>query len=179
MTRRPEIFQRDWVVLTPAGISPTEDETSWVADYLYWTLVAFFSLSTLSSLSRIANSELPGHAYIERAQGTFATVTPKPALAPATLKLGDWKCYSEHGVRKVKGEVRNQSGAPLRNVAVVARYYTDSGQFVKSDWAAIKHQPLAAGETSPFALNTPGMPEIGKCNLSFQTLLREPIAVED
>jgi hypothetical protein len=49
------------------------------------------------------------------------------------LKLGSWRCYSEHGYYYVAGRVTNISDASLDNVTAVATFETKDGLFAKND----------------------------------------------
>lgn len=104
---------------------------------------------------------------IDRAKAE--TAAAKVASEPK-LKLGSWRCYSEHGYYYVAGRVTNISDASLDNVTAVATFETKDGQFVKNDQAMADYQPIMAGQTSPFTVITTGNPAIARCRLAIQHL---------
>jgi hypothetical protein len=92
------------------------------------------------------------------------------------LELQSWRCGTEHGFIRVRGEVKNVSSAKLENVMVVGKFYTKSGDFVKSESALIDYNPILPMQLSPFEAIGTENPAISDCKISFKSLLGGSIA---
>jgi hypothetical protein len=100
---------------------------------------------------------------------TQSRVQPKPVEPP--LELQSWRCGTEHGFIHVRGEVKNVSSTKLENVMVIGTFYTESGDFVKSESALIDYNPLLPGQLSAFGALGTENPAIVDCKISFKSLL--------
>ena len=86
---------------------------------------------------------------------------------------------SESGdYRFVEGRVKNVSGEPLHNVAVVATWYDADGRLVKTSTALIGHNPFVPGNTSEFRVVTPGAQEMKRFSLEFRAPRARVLRVE-
>jgi hypothetical protein len=102
-----------------------------------------------------------------------AGISPPP-VAQSTgplLEVQSWRCDHEHGYVFVRGEVKNISSNPLKNVVAVGHFRTKSGDLVKSETALLEYNPILAGQTSPFRAGGTGNPQIANCGLSFAYLM--------
>ncbi len=87
------------------------------------------------------------------------------------LELLSFNCYKEYGYFHIDGEVKNISGKPLENVAVLGSIYTEDGTFVKSSEALLEYNPILPDQTSPFSTLTTDNPAATNCKVSFKNLL--------
>jgi hypothetical protein len=106
------------------------------------------------------------------------TPTP-PATPPLQLLSARGTIDSDVGYNTVKGQVKNISGAPLRNVEAVVSWYDNNGNFISSDSALIEYNPLLAGQTSPFEVLTRTNPAMKRFGTEFKTVLGGTINFED
>lgn len=99
--------------------------------------------------------------------------SPSARSEPATppLQLQSWSCGTEHGYIHVRGEVKNVSSGKIDNVTVVGKFYTKSGDFVKSESALIDYNPILPGQSSSFETLGTENPAITDCKISFKSLL--------
>lgn len=79
----------------------------------------------------------------------------------------------------VEGEVKNICTENLEHVQVVVRFYTSDGDFVKSEDALIKYDPILAGQTSPWKIIATDNPEIKKYIVEFKEFLGGTIPTKD
>lgn len=85
-----------------------------------------------------------------QAEAPRLQVTPplSATQSGAELKLLSWHCEQAYGHMTLEGEVRNLTNAPIKNLLAVARYYTGTKEFVKSDTALVLYNPIMPGQTS-------------------------------
>jgi len=79
----------------------------------------------------------------------------------------------------IRGEVKNVSNRPIKNLMAVATFRTGAGGFVKSDDALVEYNPLLPGQTSPFKVGTTHNPASEKCRLSFKTMFGGEVKYDD
>ncbi|MBI2865706.1 MAG: hypothetical protein HYX94_14250 [Chloroflexi bacterium] len=115
----------------------------------------------------------------------LAVPSPTPAPSP-TPDLSRYKPellassgLKSYGFVTVEGQVKNVRGASLRNVESLVQWYTNSGQFVKSDSALIEYNPILAGQTSPFTVISTDNPAMTKYSVSFKELIGGQIPTLD
>ena len=101
-----------------------------------------------------------------------ASSSPAPVAQPTgpLLEVQSWRCEKEYSYIFVRGEVKNISSQPLKNVVAVGEFRTKSGELVKSETALLEYNPILAGQTSPFRAGGTDNPQIGNCGLSFKYL---------
>lgn len=68
----------------------------------------------------------------------------------------------------VEGQVKNISTVSLSNIEAVVTWYTKNGQFIISDSALVKFNPILPGQVSPFETITTGNPRMAKYAVEFQ-----------
>lgn len=102
-----------------------------------------------------------------------SALTVPPPMGPL-LEVQSWQCDKEYSYVFVRGEVKNISPEPLKNVVAVGEFRTKSGELVKSEIALLEYNPILAGQTSPFKAVGTDNPQIGNCGLSFKYLLGAP-----
>jgi hypothetical protein len=110
--------------------------------------------------------------------GAIASVptstTSSTSNAPATqddtpqLELQNFNFTKEYDFDKVEGTVKNITDKKLEGVQVVASYYDKDGNFIKSDDAMIKYNPILPGQISPFEAMGTDNPAIEKASVSFK-----------
>lgn len=96
----------------------------------------------------------------------------------AQLALVSSRGYNEYGYHHVTGEVKNISAEPLKNVEVVASWYSEDGTLVKTSDALIDFNPILPGQTSPFNTLTTSNPEMKRFTVQFKTLFGRTIPHE-
>ena len=99
-----------------------------------------------------------------------SSATSAPAAGPL-LEVRSWRCDKEYSYVFVRGEVKNISSQPLKNVTAVGEFRTKSGELVKSESALLDYNPILPGQTSPFKAGGTDNPQINGCNVSFKYLL--------
>ncbi len=111
------------------------------------------------------------------------TATPAPTSTPDLsqykLELLSSSGVKEYSYATVEGQVKNISKQSLENVMVVVEWYTDGGDFVKSDDALIDYNPILAGQISPFKSITTDNPAMTKYKVSFKELFGGKIPTLD
>lgn len=111
------------------------------------------------------------------------TATPAPTSTPDRsmykLELLSARGVKEYGFVTVEGQVKNISSQSLRNVMVMIEWYTDSGDFVKSDDALIEYNPILPGQTSPFKSITTDNPAMTRYRVSFKEMFGGQIPTLD
>jgi hypothetical protein len=100
------------------------------------------------------------------------------AQAKAVPLLLSWNCQRAYGYMTLQGEILNRTNAPIKNLLAVARYYTGSKTFVKSDTALIQYNPIMPGQTSPFKVISTDNPMMVECKISFTHLFGGTVEVE-
>lgn len=95
----------------------------------------------------------------------------QPEVHSPKLLLLDWSFRIEHGYAIVEGEVKNISSESLKNVEVVARFYSSSKQFITSDSALIEYNPIMPGQTSTFRAMKSYNPEMESASVDFKQLM--------
>ena len=98
------------------------------------------------------------------------TALAPPAPSGPVLEVLSWRCDKEHRYIFVRGEVKNISSQPLKNVLAVGEFRTKSGELVKTETALLEYNPILPGQTSPFRAGGTDNPQIGGCNLAFKGL---------
>jgi hypothetical protein len=86
---------------------------------------------------------------------------------------------AQYGYRRVEGQVKNITDAPLKSVEVVVNWYTASGTFVTSDDALIEYRPIMPGQTSPFDVSVHDNPQMDNYVVEFKELLGAKIVTKD
>lgn len=113
--------------------------------------------------------------WVSRAYLLLPTPTPAPTATPDRsrykLELLAATGTRSYGFAKVEGQLKNISGQSLKNVTAVVEWYTEDGQFVKSDTALIEYNPILSGQTSPFTVMGTDNPAMKKYSVSFKELL--------
>lgn len=79
----------------------------------------------------------------------------------------------------IEGEVKNISDRPLRDVTVVASWYTSDRTFVTSDQALTTFNPILPGQTSPFRVISTRNPAMARYVLAFRELAGPMISTRD
>lgn len=67
-----------------------------------------------------------------------------------------------------EGEIKNTGKTILDTVEAVASFYSDSGQFIKSDSSLIEYSPLMPGQSSPFKVMSRYHPMVSKASVGFK-----------
>jgi hypothetical protein len=111
---------------------------------------------------------------------TPAPLLPTAASEPTLALLSSRGYETETGsYYYVEGQVQNLGSDSLRNVAIVATWFTKDDQFITSDEALIDFNPLLPGQTSPFKTITRGNPAMSKYTVQFKQLFGGTIAHRD
>ncbi len=84
------------------------------------------------------------------------------------LELVSWRWYNELGYAYAKGQVKNISDKPIRNLQVVVQWFTADDQFITHDTAFVEFKPLMPGQSSPFEVIESYNPLMKKANISFK-----------
>jgi hypothetical protein len=105
---------------------------------------------------------------------TSASTTHQLAVISARDYESDYKGY-----RYIEGEVKNISGAPLKNVAVVGVWLDKDGHFITSEAAFLKFDPFLPGQTSRFKMISAANPAMHKFRLEFRSLLGGALRADD
>lgn len=71
----------------------------------------------------------------------------------------------------VKGEVKNTSNEPLKNVQAVAKLYDKQDNLITSETALLEHNPVMPGQTSPFEVIGTANPLMQNAQLEFSELM--------
>jgi len=95
------------------------------------------------------------------------------------LEVSSWSCDKKHGYMFIRGEVKNITDKPIKNLMAVATFRTKDDTFVKSDDALVEYNPLLPGQTSPFKVGTSQNPASEKCRLSFKTMFGSKLRYKD
>jgi hypothetical protein len=121
-----------------------------------------------------------GHKVVEDASTSGSTLitnsTPgNNSSSSPKLEIQSFKCTWETfggsgGYAYVEGEVKNISNEALKDIEAVGTWYTDNGQFVRSDDALLQFNPVLPGQVSPFKTFSSYNPAMAKCGLKFQSL---------
>jgi len=93
--------------------------------------------------------------------------SPQPPSLIALACRGYYQPAS--GYNHVEGEIQNVSPVPIYTVYAVVSWYTDSGEFVKSDSSRIQFDPILPKQISPFEVLMPGNPAMTRFRLAFRT----------
>jgi hypothetical protein len=101
---------------------------------------------------------------------TEAQSSPAPAQQPINLlKLLAWSwSYDGYNFVEVNGQVQNIAPVKLDSVVALVCYYTKDGEFITSDQAILKYDPVMPGQTSPFQLYTPYNPLMKRATIEFK-----------
>lgn len=91
-----------------------------------------------------------------------------PAGSSDQLELVSYSCDKEYGYFTIKGQVKNISGASMKDVQAVGSIYTNDGTFVTSSDALIEYNPILPGQTSPFTTMSTDNPAATKCMVEFK-----------
>lgn len=75
-----------------------------------------------------------------------------------------------------RGQVKNMTSQPIKNIEAIAEYYTKDGTFIISDDAFVEFNPLMPGQTTPYHVLLPGNPLIAKCSIRFKVMWGEELA---
>lgn len=143
--------------------------SSWVPGCLIVVVALFILLSVFSSAMESSKNETP-----------VAPSVPAPErVVSDELELLSKMDDREYTFITVSGEVKNISGASIKNVTSVVSYYTASGELVKTADALIEYNPVLAGQTSPFKVMTTDNPAITKYSVSFKYLMGGTIRTKD
>jgi tetratricopeptide (TPR) repeat protein len=86
------------------------------------------------------------------------------------IELISWNWVTEYGYVKARGQVKNISNQSLKNVQALATYYDKNGNFISSDDAIIKYNPILPGQTSPFETITTYNPAMKKAAIEFKIM---------
>jgi hypothetical protein len=135
----------------------------------------------------ISNSPDAERARLDRAIAANPVLANAPdtspaaqATAPKLLLLSKRGYESDSGgYYYVEGQVKNTTDRPMRNVAVVATWYTKDGTFITTDQSLIDYNPLLPGQVSPFKSITRGNPQMSKFQVEFKELTGGTIAHEE
>ena len=134
------------------------------------------------SVFAIASGLFVALALIAMASRDASLKSRGRAVGPSSydLLMVSSRAYaSESGdYRFVEGRVKNVSGEPLHNVAVVATWYDADGRLVKTSTALIGHNPFVPGNTSEFRVVTPGAQEMKRFSLEFRAPRARVLRVE-
>jgi hypothetical protein len=91
----------------------------------------------------------PAEYQSYRLQVEWNATNNQPVNGVTILSYRD-RAASIQNWRYVSGEVRNDSGGPVRYVKIVATMYSANGTVVETDYGYTSLDNLAAGQTSPF-----------------------------
>ncbi len=115
------------------------------------------------------------HTQADIANSPSYTRSP-PARQEPLLEVQSWGCVTENRYIHGRGEVKNVSARPLKNVQAVGTLRNAAGELVKTESSLIDYNPIMPGQTSPFEALGPENPAITNCNLSFKHLFGGEIA---
>jgi hypothetical protein len=145
-----------------------------VAVLLTTMVVLFFAIGFMSP-------EFPA-LQAKRQAGQTPLANPVAMVAAqakaAMPLLRSWNCQRAYGHMTLQGEILNRTNAPIKNLLAVARYYTGTKTFVKSDTALIEYNPIMPGQTSPFKVISTDNPMMVECKISFTHLFGGTVEVE-
>ena len=79
----------------------------------------------------------------------------------------------------IEGQVKNITNHKLKNVMVVIQWYDKHGNFITSEDALLKFNPLLPRQISPFKVTTVYNPAIERYKISFTTLDGKTIKYKD
>jgi len=119
------------------------------------------AISTSSAVEKAVNTANPPST--QTVTGNNNTATDKERL-----ELVSYSCNKEYGYFTIKGQVKNITDKPLKDVQAVGSIYTDDGTFVKSDSALVEYNPMLPGQTSPFTVMSTDNPAASKCQIEFK-----------
>lgn len=126
----------------------------------FWCILIIIAIL----LNILLNSSYKDNEEISRNQSIQKNDEP-------LLELQNYNCSNEYDYFIIEGSVKNISDKPLDDVEAIGNAYQDNDEFVKSDSALIKYNPILSGQTSPFKVIMTGNPLIKKCSISFKELL--------
>jgi hypothetical protein len=121
--------------------------------------IAAISMSTKAAVDKAVSNANSGTQTVSG--GTVSTNANQ-------LELVSYSCDKEYGYFTIKGQVKNISGASMKDVQVVGSIYTSDGTFVTSSDALIEYNPILPGQTSPFTTMSTDNPEATKCQVEFK-----------
>ncbi len=130
------------------------------------SIVGVFFLAIVSG----AFASAPTHSSSSSsASNTPATTANAPTQADAPLlELQTFNFTKSYDFDKVQGAVKNISGQKMEGVQVVASFYDKDDNFIKSDDAMIKYNPILPGQISPFETIGTDNPAIKTASVSFK-----------
>jgi hypothetical protein len=106
------------------------------------------------------------------------TPAPTPQFAGPVLEIQSWGWSHEPGSGwvNVRGEVKNISDSPLKNVQAVASMYGERDLFITSADALVEFNPILPGQVSPFRVIVQWNPEMKVARLQMKDLLGGSLA---
>ena len=122
----------------------------------------------------LSETSLPLPVSFMRMSPTFGAEAAQPVLA-----LKSARSYEVGAFHMVEGEVMNLSDESLRDVAVVATWYTEDGTVIIRDDAPLHNNRIFPGQTSRFKTVTSTNSAMSKFSVAFQEPLGGTIITRD
>jgi len=91
------------------------------------------------------------------------------------LRMTDWHWGHQRDYAVAEGVVQNVSSRRLESVMAVVLFYTASGEFITSEDALIKYDPLMPGQSSPWEVMARWNPQMAKASVEFKKLFGEEL----
>lgn len=140
------------------------------------SIVGVFLLAIVSGA--VASAPTPSSS--PSASNTPSATTPEQAQNDAPLlELQTFNFTKSYDFDKVQGAVKNISGQKMEGVQVVASFYDKDDNFIKSDDAMIKYNPILPGQISPFETIGTDNPAIKTASVSFKYIFGGTIPTRD
>lgn len=113
------------------------------------------------------------------------TIQPTPTIAPTAtqayllelLAMNDVKTSDRYF--QIHGQIKNISQQPLSDIEAVISLYDSEDNFIMSDSALIKNNPLLPGQVSPFRVTIIDNPKIARYSTDFKHYGGASISVKD
>ena len=142
----------------------------WYFRWWAWVIYLIIIFVLLSSITDSATNKAKQVA--QNAGGTTSASDSANAAATGSdqLELVSFNCEKQYGYFTIKGQVKNISGASLKDVEAVGSIFTEDGTFVTSANAILEYNPVLPGQTSPFTVMSTDNPEATKCQIEFKEL---------
>ena len=92
-------------------------------------------------------------------------------IASCQLEVLSTRWSTEYNYAIYKGQVKNISSVPLKNVQAVVTWYDGNGNMITSSSALIQYNPILPGQISPFEVMETENPAMKKAAVEFSHLM--------
>lgn len=162
----------------PATAAPLPKKTSLSRTFIgVLALLIFVGWCTAQWATSPTSSAGPSASTVTAPPRPIAT-PPPPSDVVALLSARGYQSESGN-YWYVEGELKNISAVSLKNVQVVAQWYTKDDTFVTSDSAVVEYNPILPGQTTPFKTITRGNPAMSKFTVTFKSIFGPELSTRD